>query len=111
MDKTAEEIKSSKQRSYATVKSMQNSLENALNGLVYAVDYLVSLGGLAPEGTYTTSADWDDSVVEDAETKRKHDLEDLAAGVLSAWEYRMRHYGEDEETAKKNIPEQAGVML
>lgn len=111
VDKTAEEIKSSKQRSYATVKSMQNSLENALNGLVYAVDYLVSLGGLAPEGTYTTSADWDDSVVEDAETKRKHDLEDLAAGVLSAWEYRMRHYGEDEETAKKNIPEQAGVML
>ena len=111
VDKTAEEIKSSKQRSYATVKSMQNSLEDALDGLVYAMDYLTSLAGLAAEGEYVTAASWDDSIVVDAETKRKHDLEDLAHGVLSPWEYRVRHYGEDEETAKKNVPEQAGVIL
>ena len=111
VDKTAEEIKSSKQRSYATVKAMQNALENGLNGLVYAMDYLTSIGGLAPEGKYVTAASWDDSIVVDAETKRKHDLEDMAAGVLNAWEYRMIHYGEDEETAKANVPQQAGVIL
>ena len=50
VDKTAEEIKASKQRSYATVKSIQNSLGNALENLVAAVEVWMSLGGIAAEG-------------------------------------------------------------
>lgn len=27
-------------------------------------------------------------------------------GVMQLWEYRMKWYNEDEETAKQNLPEQ-----
>jgi hypothetical protein len=33
----------------------------------------------------------------------RRDREDMAAGVLSKVEYRMKWYGEDEDTAKKKV--------
>ena len=111
VDKTAEEIKSSKQRSYATVKSIQNATGRALKDLVRAMAFWADYGGLAPAGECEITTNWDDSVVIDAETKRQHDLEDVAAGIMAPWEYRMKHYGEDEETAKSRVPEPAGVMM
>lgn len=111
VDKTAEEIKSSKQRSYATVTSIQTALQNALEDLVKAMDFWASYSGLAAEGDASILCDWDDSVTTDAETKRKHDLEDVAAGIMAPWEYRMKHYGEDEETAKARVPTPAGLIM
>lgn len=110
VDKTAEEIKASKQRSYATVTSIQTALGNTIADLIRAMDFWTSYGGLAPEGEYEVTADWDDSVTTDAETKRKRDLEDVAAGIMSPWEYRMKHYGEDEETAKSRVPVPASLI-
>lgn len=110
VDKTAEEIKSSKQRSYATVTSIQNALDNTLSDLIRAMDFWASFGGLAEEGDCGVFINWDDSVTTDAETKRKRDLEDVAAGIMAPWEYRMRHYGEDEETAKSRVPVAAGLI-
>lgn len=111
VDKTAEEIKSSKQRSYAMVTSIQNALQVTLEDLTRAMDFWASYGGLAAEGKCDISSSWDDSVTTDAETKRKRDLEDVAAGILAPWEYRMKHYGEDEETAKARVPVPAGLIM
>lgn len=111
VDKTATEIKVSKQRSYDTVKSIQNAAETALNDLVRAMAFWAVYGGLAPDGEYSLTYNWDDSIIIDAETKRKHDLEDVAAGILAPWEYRVRNYGEDEETAKSRVPEMAKLIL
>ncbi len=41
VDKTAEEIRSSKQRSYTTVKDLQRALGNALTDLVYSISKLL----------------------------------------------------------------------
>lgn len=111
VDKTAEEIKSSKQRSYATVTSVQNALQVTLEDLIRAMDFWTSYEGLAAAGEYSISFDWDDSVTTDSETKRKRDLEDVAAGIMAPWEYRMKHYGEDEETAKARVPAPAGLIM
>lgn len=111
VDKTAEEIKSSKQRSYATVTSIQNSLDITIKDLARAMDFWATYDGLAPSGDCQASCNWDDSVTTDAETKRKRDLEDVAAGIMAPWEYRMRHYGEDEETAKSRVPAPAGIIM
>lgn len=110
VDKTAEEIKSSKQRSYATVTSIQNAMEDTLKDLVRAMCFWADHEGLAPAGECEITCDWDDSVTVDSETKRKRDLEEVAAGIMAPWEYRMRHYKEDEETAKSRIPDQAEVI-
>ena len=47
VDKTAEEIKASKQRSYSTVSDIQKSLQTALEQLVYAMDVMAQLSGLS----------------------------------------------------------------
>ena len=99
VDKTAEEIKASKQRSYATVKSIQNSLDDAIRGLVAAADAWLTIAGISP-GTVETACKWDDSLVVDAEQEREQDRKDVAMGAMQLWEYRMKYYGENEATAK-----------
>ncbi len=101
--KTATEIKMNKQRSYSTVTDIQKSLQNALDALIVAIDEFANLYKLAPSGEYETSYVWDDSIVVDAEAERARDLQEVTAGLMAKWEYRVKWYGEDEETARKNI--------
>lgn len=102
-DKTAEEIKASKQRSYATVSDNQKSLKNALSDLVYAMDVWTTLYNLAPFGEYNVSFEFDDSIIADrkAEFAEKQAL--VSLGIMQPWEFRMWYFGEDEETAKESI--------
>ena len=37
----------------------------------------------------------------DDETRRAIDRQDVSMGAMQLWEYRMKWYGEDENTAKK----------
>ena len=109
-DKTAEEIRASKQRSYAFVSDCQTSLQTALEDTVDAMNFWCDIYNLAPPGVCNMTYNWDDSIVVDADKERQTDREDVAMGVMQPWEYRMKHYGEDEETAKKMIAEPAGVI-
>ena len=34
----------------------------------------------------------------------------VSLGAMQLWEYRMKHYAEDEETAKKMVVQQADVI-
>ena len=65
VDKTAEEIKASKQRSYSTVKDIQNATEEALKSLAHAMDIVAQLGNLPGGRNYNMSFNWDDSIVVD----------------------------------------------
>ena len=104
VEKTAEEIKASKQRSYSTVKSIQNSLQDALEGLVYAADAWMTIQSIGPQGRIDIACNWDDSLIVD----KKYELEqmrmDVAMGAMTLWEYRMKVYGETEEQAKAMVP-------
>lgn len=110
VDKTAEEIKASKQRSYATVKSIQGSLGDAIQTMVNAIDAWISIEDLAPPGNVNLTTSWDDSLVTDKKTEREQDLQDLAAGIMQPFEYRMKYYGEDEATARKMVGTPAEVI-
>lgn len=94
-DKTATEIRSSKQRLYVTVSSIQKALENALNDTAAAIAYW--LGRPAPTVTYT----WDDSIVVDSEALSRQALLELQSGVIDNVEYYKRVYGMDEADALK----------
>ncbi len=103
VDKTAEEIKTSKQRSYSTITDIQKALQTAIEDLIYAVDTTAKLYKLGPEGEYETSFVWDDSIVIDANTERSRDMNEVRMGLMQKWEYRVKWYGEDEETAKAAV--------
>lgn len=47
------------------------------------------------------SVAWDDSIVQDTEAEKAQDMREVAAGLMHAWEYRSRWYGEDEATARR----------
>lgn len=110
VDKTAEEIKASKQRSHSTVSDIQKSLQTALEQLVYAMDVMAQLSGLSGRKKYEMSFDWDDSIVTDREQDRKQDIQDVSMGIMRPEEYRAKWYGETVEQARKNLPEQNQVM-
>lgn len=102
-DKTAEEIRASKQRSYASVCDNQKSLKNALNDLVYAMDVWCTLYNLAPMGKCETSFEFDDSVVADRKSEFAEKQALVTLGIMPAWEFRMWYFGEDEETARARV--------
>lgn len=102
--KTATEIKASRQRSYCTVHAIQTALEHALTDYIGVLNDLCDLYKLAPSDKVEVSFDFDDSLVTDAETQQKIWLQEVAAGLMQPYEYRMRQYGETEEQAKAMLP-------
>ena len=105
-EKTAEEIRMSKQRSYAAVSNIQKSLQTALEHLVWVLDYYTSLYGFAPEGEYEVTFNWGDGVLTDtgaeyAQMKALVDANILKPEKLLAW-----YFGISEEEAKDYIPAQ-----
>lgn len=106
IEKTATEIISAKQRSYATVSDIQQALQDALDDTIYAMDVLVTLYHLAPIGKYETSHDWDDSILVDAEKEQSIMMQEATQGFIRKEFYLMKRYGVTEEQAKKMLPEQ-----
>lgn len=106
VDKTATEVIASKKRKYNRVTAIQGKLEACLNGFVNALAFY--------NGSYMSGVeficDFNDSILTDEESERQQDRQDVSMGVMSALEYRMKWYNEDEETARSKLPEQNQVM-
>ncbi|MFR2137244.1 MAG: hypothetical protein ACLS5A_04000 [Pseudoruminococcus massiliensis] len=96
VDKTATEIKSSKQRKFNMVTAIQSNLKICLEDLCYALAFYNKL----TQSGYEISINFEDSILADDEVKRTSDRQDVAMGIMPLWEYRMKWYGEDEKTAK-----------
>jgi A118 family predicted phage portal protein len=105
IDKTATEIKISRQRTYATIVDTQKTLQNALEQLLWAMDIWATLGNLAPRGSYSTIFAFDDSVIIDKDARFQQDMRLVQQGLMSKIEFRMRNMDEDEITAKAKIAE------
>lgn len=110
VDKTATEIKSSKQRSYQSVKDIQKSLEKSLRHTVYAMEVIGMLSGMQIKTGNEVSFEWDDSIIVDKEADRLSDRADVAMGVMGLDEYRSKWMNESIEDARKNLPQQADVI-
>lgn len=108
--KTATEIISENSDMYRMIKKHEILLEDAMRQLIQIIIRLGMILGntLNPECEITI--DFDDSIIEDKETERSRDRQDVSMGVMSLAEYRAKWYGESEEDAAKNLPEQNQVM-
>ena len=101
VEKTAEEVRASKQRSYATVRLIQQALQDAIEGLFYAMDVYATLYGLAPAGAYELAFDWDDSIVNDPAARKQQFWQYVEAGRFPFARYLVEFegYSEDEAAA------------
>lgn len=106
VEKTAAEIKASKQRKYNRVNAIQEKLRECLEDFA---EGLAFWEGLYTSG-YEFSCTFNDSILTDEESERQQDRSDMAIGVMSKLDYRMKWYQEDEEEAKKHISDSEGVI-
>lgn len=108
VEKTATEIAASKSRQRTTVKAIQSALQETLERLLYACDVYATLYSLAPYGAYTAAFSWGDGVLDDKAENLKEkavDMQEISAGLLNPYEYRMKWQKEDEATARANLPD------
>lgn len=102
---TATQVISENSTMFRTIKKHEIILEQVL---VELCRIILRLGNASMNAGLNEDAevtiDFDDSIIEDKTTERNNDRQDLAAGIMNDWEYRMKWYNEDEATAKKMLP-------
>lgn len=111
VDKTAEEIKTSKQRSYSAVCDLQKALQGALERLVWVLDCYTSLYKLAPPGKYEVSFTWGDGVLQDTDKEYMRRKEMAESGFLRPEKFVAWYFGVSEDEAKALIPEKEPPMF
>lgn len=104
VDKTAEEVKTSKQRSFTTVSNMQSALQTALENYIYALDQYTEACNLAPTGEYETMWNWGDGVLEDRDKETQTRLQEVNSNITSKVEYLKWRYGVTEAQALDMMP-------
>lgn len=110
VDKTAEEIKASKQRSYTAVNDMQTSLESVLKDYIYACNIMTTVCHLAPAGEYEVSFNWGDGVLEDNDKEQAIQLNEVNSGIRKKTDYLKWRYGVDDDQAQEMLPENSGLF-
>jgi len=110
VDRTAEEIRSSKHRSFAAVSDMQKSLESALEDYIYAINTLTSVNNLAPDGIYQTQYNWGDGILEDTDKETKIKLQEVATGIISPEAYLKWRYDYTAEQIAEVMPQRSGFQ-
>lgn len=106
VEKTAEEVMTSKQRKYNMVTAIQEQLERCLDDLLYAIAFYNDMTRFNAE----LNISFKDSILTDEKAERAQDMADIAAGLMNPIEYRVKWYGETEDEAKKHLPKMAEVI-
>lgn len=107
VEKTATEIKTSRQKKYNMVNAIERNLEKCLKGFVDAYAFYMAKMTIG----YEVNITFKDSVLTNEETERLQDIQDINLGVMQKWEYRMKWYNEDEKTAKSRVSEEDSTSI
>lgn len=113
IERTATEVLASKNRQRITVDGFQKALQQALDTAIYAGNAYCDLYGLAPVGEYEVDYNWGDGVIDDPDTIRQDKTIDqglVSAGLMNDYEFRMKYFHEDENTAKANLPKMVDMV-
>lgn len=101
VEKSATECKIAKKRKYDMVTAIQENIKECLSDLVDALAFYNACYNTPHE----LICSFKDSILTDETEERNNDRSDVAMGVMSVLEYRMKWYNETEEQAKKNLPQ------
>lgn len=103
--KTATEVAADNSMLLRNIRRHENMIGTAVRQLTRAVLHFAEafLGESFGEWG-EVHVDFDDSIINDTFQEKQQDLSEVSAGVMEPWQYRMKWYGEDEETAKANAP-------
>lgn len=102
---TATQVVSENSELYRNIRKHEIILSSVLINLCRT---LLRLGnqyqGIHLNEDVEISVDFDDSIIEDKNAEFQRDLQMLSAGIMNAYEFRMKWMNEDEATAKAALP-------
>ena len=102
--KTATEYSGERQELVQHANRHMIPLESALQTLCRAILYIGKTFCNADcDADTSITIRFEDGFVIDDETRRERDRQDIRDGLMQAWEYRVKWYGETEEEAKAMI--------
>lgn len=93
--KTATEVRASKQKTYCTVSALQKALKDAMTEL-YSVLKTFCVLYCLPCDNNELNINFGDSVLNDSDSLREAQREDVIAGIISADEYKSIWYNQNE---------------
>ena len=106
---TATQVISEKSDTFRNMKKHEGILEKAVITLIKSIMYASNEFTLnkfnKPD---EVEVNFDDSIIEDKTTEKDNDRKDTESGIMSKVQFRMKWYGEDEETAKKSLKDAFG---
>lgn len=105
--RTATEVSSDNSQLMRSIAAHEHALELAINQITRAVIHCANtfLGERLPDYK-DVRVMFDDSIIQDTQAEKNQDMAEVSQGIMSEWEYRVKWYGEDEATAKANVPRQ-----
>lgn len=108
--RTATEVSSDNSALMRNIRKHENLLRKSLQQITRAVLQCArqELNVKLPnEGNITVR--FDDSIITDTAAEKAQDMAEVGV-TMNAWEYRMKWYNEDEETAKMNVPGSSSIQ-
>lgn len=101
---TATQVISEKSDTFRNMKKHEGILEKGLITLIKSIMYASNeCTNIHFDKEDEVEVQFDDSIIEDKTTEKDNDRKDVESGIQSKLEFRMKWYGEDEETAKKAL--------
>lgn len=106
---TATQVISEKSDTFRNMKKHEGILEKAIITLIQSIMFASNLCTSTKfDKPKEVEVQFDDSIIEDKTTEKDNDRKDMEAGIMSKLEFRMKWYGEDEQTAKKAMEKSFG---
>lgn len=96
---TATQIEADQQRTIQFIKDCRDKLENCMDGLIYALQIMAELYGLAPSGQYEVEYGFGDIIYSYEEDKANW-WKYVVNGKIPAWKYFVKFENMTEEEAK-----------
>lgn len=110
VEKTAEEVRSGKERSRSSMSEKQKALESALKHLIWIFNEYADYYRLAPPGKYETAFEWGEGVSVDRDKEFSRQLQLVTAGKLKAEKLLAWYFGCSEDKAKEYMPDAAPLF-
>ena len=107
---TATQVISENSDMYRSINKHEIILNDVLKELIRIIARLGQILGAGTDPDTEIVVSFDDSIIEDKTAERQQDRQDVSMGVMRHEEYRAKWYGESEEEALKNLPEQNTVI-
>ena len=105
---TATQVVSENSEMFRNIKKHEKILSETIRGMIKSLIYICN--NFADEGVKLSensrvSIKFDDSIIEDKQSEKLNDRQDVNLGVMSKAEYRAKWYNEDIDTAKAKVEE------